>query len=153
MNNGGNRSLATARGVASLLLVGFLSTSSAEDWKPSLMATDLLAGLIEEGQRVPYILYVGPKPLFDQGHITGSIYVGPGSLNEGMQELADKVKEIPRDAAIVVYCGCCEWSICPNLPPVDRKLAQMGFTNVKMLDIPTNLTMDWVNKNYPTTRR
>ncbi len=140
--------------VALLLVVGTSSTARASDgsWNPRLMAPDLLAGLIEEGFDVPYILYVGPGPLFDLGHIPGSIYIGPASLNEGIQRLIEAVEEFPRNARLVVYCGCCPWDDCPNLAPAYRKLETMGFTNVKVLELPTSLSLDWINQGYPTTR-
>jgi rhodanese-related sulfurtransferase len=151
----GRRSaIAVLHGIAFVLMMGVLSTGRADDgsWRPTLMAPELLAGLIEEGFDVPYILYVGPGPLFDQGHISGSIYIGPASLNEGIQSLAEAVAELPRNARLVVYCGCCPWDVCPNLAPAQRKLEAMGFTNVKVLDIHTNLSLDWISRGYPTTR-
>jgi hypothetical protein len=147
--------LSALRGMAMTLAlgIGVVGTSHADEpWQPTLMDPALLAALIEEGERVPYILYVGPRALYDQGHIKGSIYIGPAAISEGMDRLVEAVKNFAGNADIVVYCGCCPWHTCPNLPPADRKLRAMGFTNVKMLDTPTNLSLDWINKNYPTSR-
>lgn len=135
-----------------LLLAAPAGHAQESGWNPPLMEPELLAGLIEEGFDVPYVLYVGPGPLFDQGHITGSIYVGPASLEEGIEKLVESVKEIPKNASIVVYCGCCPWDVCPNVPPAYRKLVSMGFTNVQVLHIPTNLGADWISKGFPTSR-
>ena len=32
---------------------------------------------------------------------------------------------------------------------VVRALKEMGFTNVRILDIPTNMQTDWYSKDYP----
>jgi len=152
MNTGRRFTLSPWRSLLLALALGAGAGAGADGaWQPALMDPALLAAYIEEGENVPYILYVGPRALFDQGHITGAIYVGPASLEEGLQRLAEVVKNWPSNASIVVYCGCCPWSTCPNLPPADRKLRALGFTNVRMLDTPTNLSLDWINKNYPTS--
>jgi len=39
---------------------------------------------------------------------------------------------------------------CPNVRPAYRTLKEMGFTNVRVLNIPTNMNADWYSKNYPT---
>jgi hypothetical protein len=52
-------------------------------------------------------------------------------------------------AAIVLYCGCCPWSHCPNLNPAYDTLRQMGFSKVKVLYLANNFGADWVDKGYP----
>jgi thiosulfate/3-mercaptopyruvate sulfurtransferase len=90
--------------------------------------------------------------LFEQAHIAGSEYAGPGSQATGLKVLEDRVSKLPRNAAMVLYCGCCPWERCPNLGPAFNKLQSMGFTNVKALHIANNLGTDWVDKGYPTAR-
>jgi rhodanese-related sulfurtransferase len=85
-------------------------------------------------------------------HIPGSEYVGAASSDAGLQQLRKRVESLPRNKSIVLYCGCCPWSHCPNVKPADEALQSMGFTNVKVLYISNNLGTDWVDKGYPTAK-
>jgi hypothetical protein len=62
------------------------------------------------------------------------------------------VGKLPRRQEIVIYCGCCPWEECPNLRPAFRALKQMGFSNIKVLNLPTRLGADWAAKGYPLIR-
>lgn len=98
------------------------------------------------------ILNVGPKMLYMQAHILGSEYVGAGSEPSGIAALRERVKSLPKNKAIVLYCGCCPWDRCPNIRPAFAELQKLGFSNVKVLYIADNIGSDWVDKGYPTTR-
>ena len=86
--------------------------------------------------------------MFAQAHIPGSLYAGPGSQAAGLQLLESKVNKTPKDKLIVIYCGCCPWSRCPNMGPAYKRLRELGFTNVKALYIANNFGDDWVAKGY-----
>ena len=90
--------------------------------------------------------------LYTQAHIPGSEYIGPASSESGLQQLRKRVMPQPRDKFIVIYCGCCPWSHCPNIKPADDALRAMGFTNVKVLYIADNFGANWVDKGYPTAK-
>lgn len=98
------------------------------------------------------LLQVGFLVLYKQGHIPGSQYAGPGSKAEGLVALEKLVEKLPRRQEIVIYCGCCPWEECPNIRPAFRALKQMGFSNIKVLNLPTRLGADWVAQGYPLTR-
>jgi thiosulfate/3-mercaptopyruvate sulfurtransferase len=100
----------------------------------------------------PLLIQVGFRTLYEQAHIPGSEYVGPTSEPQGLQELHKRVQALPRNRYIVLYCGCCPWSHCPNVRPAYKELRDMGFSNVKVLYIASNFGADWVNKGYPVTR-
>jgi len=100
----------------------------------------------------PLVLQVGSYVLFAQAHIPGTEYVGPVSSEAGMQQLRRQVDSLPRKKFIVIYCGCCPWSHCPNVKPADDALHAMGFTNVKVLYIANNFGADWVQKGYPVAK-
>lgn len=100
----------------------------------------------------PLVLQVGSRVLFDQAHIAGSEYAGPGSKPEGIDRLKQRVKSVPKEKQIVLYCGCCPWNRCPNVAPAFRTLHELGFTNVKVLYIANNLGTDWVDKGYQVAR-
>lgn len=97
----------------------------------------------------PLMIQVGSHVLYTQAHIPGSEYIGPASSETGLQSLRKRVASLPRSTFIVLYCGCCPWSHCPNVKPADDALRAMGFTNVKVLYIANNFGADWVEKGYP----
>jgi hypothetical protein len=100
----------------------------------------------------PLILNVGPRMLYLQAHIPGAEYIGAGSDARGIEQLRARVKALPRDRFIVLYCGCCPWSHCPNVRPAYGELHAMGFTKVKVLYIADNFGTDWVYKGYPSVK-
>jgi rhodanese-related sulfurtransferase len=100
----------------------------------------------------PLVLQVGSHMLFAQAHIAGSEYAGAGSQPEGLSQLKTRVTALPRKSLIVIYCGCCPWTRCPNIAAAFNLLRQLGFTNVKALYLANNLGTDWVDKGYPVER-
>ena len=119
----------------------------------SLIQIDELAGILKTatGEK-PLMLQVGSRVLFQQAHIAGSEYVGAASTEAGVQALKKRVEGLPRTKFVVLYCGCCPWSHCPNAEPADKALRSLGFTNVKTLYIANNFGTDWVQKGYPTAK-
>jgi rhodanese-related sulfurtransferase len=104
------------------------------------------------GSNKPLVLQVGSHMLFAQAHITGSEYAGAGSQAEGLNQLRTRVALLNRKTFIVLYCGCCPWSRCPNVAPAFKLLRDLGFTSVKVLYMANNLGSDWVDKGYPVER-
>ncbi|HLY43495.1 MAG TPA: hypothetical protein VKR52_19945 [Terracidiphilus sp.] len=104
--------------------------------------------LVEANSVGPVILQVGSRVMFQQAHIAGSAYAGPGSQAEGLKLLERKVAGLAKDRWIVLYCGCCPWNRCPNVGPAYHRLRNLGFTKVKVLYIANNFGADWVNKGY-----
>jgi rhodanese-related sulfurtransferase len=100
----------------------------------------------------PLMIHVGSHVLYSQAHIPGSEYIGPASSDSALEALRKRVKPLPRNQSIVLYCGCCPWSHCPNIQPADDALHAMGFTNVKVLYIANNFGTDWVDKGYPVAK-
>jgi thiosulfate/3-mercaptopyruvate sulfurtransferase len=96
----------------------------------------------------PLVLQVGSHMLYTEAHIPGAEYVGPASQPAGLAMLRHRVESVPRDRAIVLYCGCCPWNRCPNIAPALQLLREMGFTNAKVLHIDQNFGADWVRKGY-----
>jgi thiosulfate/3-mercaptopyruvate sulfurtransferase len=100
----------------------------------------------------PLMIQVGSHVLYTQAHIPGSEYIGPASSASGLQALRNRVEPLPRNKFIVLYCGCCPWSHCPNVKPADDALHAMGFSDVKILFIPNNFGVDWVANGYPVAK-
>jgi len=100
----------------------------------------------------PVVLQVGFRVMFNQAHVAGSQYVGPDSKPEGIRLLEAAVSSVSKDRLIVLYCGCCPWTRCPNVGPAYRRLRELGFTHVKVLYLANNFGDDWVGKGYATAR-
>jgi thiosulfate/3-mercaptopyruvate sulfurtransferase len=117
-----------------------------------IQPADLAAALQSEAKQKPLILQVGFRTLYDQSHIPGSEYAGPGRDGEGLNLLKERVAKMSKDSGIVLYCGCCPWTRCPNVAQAYDTLHQLGFKNLKVLYIPNNFGADWVDKGYPATK-
>jgi len=113
---------------------------------------DLLAILQAAHGPKPLILNVGPHLIYMQAHIPGAEFIGSTSDSQGLESLRRRVKPLPRNTFIVLYCGCCPWGHCPNVRPAYRELQKAGFTDVKVLYIADNFGTDWVDKGYPTIK-
>jgi len=98
----------------------------------------------------PLVLQVGFRVMFNQAHIAGSQYVGPDSKPEGIRSLEAAVAGVSKNRLIVLYCGCCPWTRCPNVGPAYRRLRELGLTHVKVLYLANNFGDDWVGKGYAT---
>jgi thiosulfate/3-mercaptopyruvate sulfurtransferase len=115
-----------------------------------LMQPEELYKLLQKPQTLkPLILQVGSRVMFDEAHIAGAEYAGPGSHDEGLETLRNRVSAMPRNAFIVIYCGCCPWNRCPNVGPAYKLFSEMRFTNFKVLYIAENFGANWVNHGYP----
>lgn len=105
-----------------------------------------------KGTKKPLIFQVGSYMLYREAHIPGSVYAGPGSQEAGLSLLRQKVGHLARNTPIVIYCGCCPWTHCPNIGPAYKMMHGMGFTHLKALYLANNFGTDWVNKGYPVVR-
>ena len=117
------------------------------------MEPEALAKLLQESKgEKPVVLQIGFKNFYDQAHISGSDYAGPGSTAEGLELLRKRVEALQHGQLIVLYCGCCPWDKCPNAKPAYEALHAMGFTNVKVVHIANNFGANWVNAGLPTAK-
>jgi len=141
-------------GLASIVLISVASAFQANSTPTSrLISPDELVKILEssKGER-PLMIQVGSHVLYSQAHIPGSEYIGPASSEGGLQHLRQRVQSLPRSKFMVIYCGCCPWSHCPNVKPADDALRALGFTNVKVLYIANNFGADWVDKGYSVAK-
>lgn len=128
--------------------------AAATDAVPAsaLMQPADLAAMLGGAGAKPVVLQVGFKTLYDQAHIPGSLYAGPGNTPDGLANLKARTEALPHDRAVVIYCGCCPWVRCPNIAAAYEQLHVLGFSDVKAVRIADNFGADWVDKNYPVTR-
>lgn len=117
--------------------------------KDLVQPADLAKELALPEWRRPVLLQVGFSVLYKSGHIAGSKYAGSGSTPKGRAALKKQLQAIPKDRAVVLYCGCCPWDVCPNVNPAFRVARSLGHTNVKILYIVQDLQKDWVDKGLP----
>ena len=106
-----------------------------------------LAGTIESNENVPLIYCVGPGVV-----IPGSVDIGMTEDKKNIEKFEAAISKLPRNANIVIYCGCCPFAKCPNVRPAIASLQQMKFTNYHLLNIPKNIKTDWIAKGYPQVK-
>lgn len=119
---------------------------SSEPWTAKqLMAPADLAKIINDSKsKQPMLLNIGFG-----GGIKNSVEIGATNEKEGVDKLKQALSKIAKDADIVIYCGCCPFEHCPNIRPAFTLLNEMKFTNAKLLNLPHNLKVDWIDKGYP----
>ena len=143
-----------ALAVCSVWSTGALSqagqSTSAETLSSAqlIQPADLIRDLASPDHR-PTIVYVGFRTLFAGGHIPGATFHGSGSTEQGLANIKKWAAPLPRTTNLVIYCGCCPFQRCPNIRPAFGLFHDMGFTHVRVLELPTNFAADWVDKGYP----
>jgi thiosulfate/3-mercaptopyruvate sulfurtransferase len=100
----------------------------------------------------PLVIHVGFPVMYRATHITGSVFAGPGSTPQGIDDLKKEVAGQPRSREIIIYCGCCPWDKCPNVRPAFALLHDLGFLNLKVMQIPESFKTDWIDKGFPTEK-
>jgi thiosulfate/3-mercaptopyruvate sulfurtransferase len=117
-----------------------------EPWTASqLLAPADLASVINNPiEKKPVIISVGPGAL-----IKGSLDMGPAHEKENLEKLKLQLSRLPKDADIVIYCGCCPFEHCPNIRPAFILLNEMKFSNAHLLNLEHNIKTDWVAKGFP----
>ena len=138
--------LCAAIGLAVSLCAGCAATSYGES---RISPAELAKALQAPKAQQPLVIQIGFRVMYQQAHIPGSEFIGPADDLEAIQRLRERVQLLPRDAWIVLYCGCCPWDRCPNVAPAVKAMTAMGFTNVKVLYMATDFGTDWVSKGYP----
>lgn len=134
--------------MASLPGASFLY-AAADPWPSDrLMEAAALAGMLRDGKHV-VVIFVGFPVLYRQKHIPHSPMAGPASKPEGVELLKAAVEKIPKNAQIVLYCGCCPMAECPNIRPAYQALTKWGYGGATVLNLPKNFHSDWDAKGYP----
>src|SRR6476660_1041526 len=122
----------TRRAVLLLFPALLLLAQTPDPWKESdLIQPSTLAATLKAPGDKPTILYVGFPVLYRGAHIPGAVLAGPVGKPEGVEALKQAVAKLSKDASIVLYCGCCPFTKCPNVRPAFQMLRELGYTNVK----------------------
>jgi thiosulfate/3-mercaptopyruvate sulfurtransferase len=104
----------------------------------------LAATLSDPKAAQPVIFNIGPVQ-----QIKGAIAIGPTGVPANLDKLKQQLAKLPKDKEVIIYCGCCPFSRCPNVRPAFELLQKMKFKNGKLLNLPANLKDDWISKGYP----
>lgn len=107
------------------------------------MEPEALNAQLKKGKQLPVIISVGPGTT-----IPHSVGIGMVNDSTNLNKLKTYLAALPKNQPIVLYCGCCPFDHCPNVRPAISVLQQMKFTNYKLLNLPTNLKKDWIDKGY-----
>ena len=140
--------------VAAAFSVGAFRASSQEQqtdpWpSEALLEPSALAKLLQTESKKLKIICVAFPVLYRQRHIPDAKFAGPTSKLDGIAALKDAAAQLPKDSEVVLYCGCCPMIRCPNIRPAYSSLKNLGFTNVRVLNLATNFHTDWVEKGFP----
>jgi hypothetical protein len=134
--------------VTALLLssIGQALPQSDEPWTDKQLKDPavLAAAIADSKAPKPVIFNIGPVQ-----QIKGAIAIGPASKNANLEKLKQQLAKLPKDKEVIIYCGCCPFSRCPNVRPAFELLQKMKFKNAKLLNLPSNLKDDWISKGYP----
>lgn len=126
-------------------ITGYSQTQTVPWATARLMEPELLAAILNDSTTAqPLIINMGPV-----NSIKGSIKIGPAKEKENLDELKKLLLNQDRKKTVVIYCGCCPFKDCLNIRPAFSLLKQMNFENGKLLDLPHNLKVDWINHDYP----
>ena len=125
---------------------GLMAQQNQEPWNNNqLLEPAILASKISQNQANDIlILSVGPDAV-----IMGSVDMGTTHEEENIEKLKSYLKDVPKDKEVIIYCGCCPFDKCPNIRPAFKVLQDMGFKNAKLLNLPKNIKVNWIDKNYP----
>jgi len=116
-----------------------------ETWKKDqLIEPSALAKLMAATEKQPIIFSIGFG-----GGIKNSVVMGPARDSATLLTWKAELAKLPKDANIVIYCGCCPFEHCPNVRPAFSLLNDLHFTNAKLLNLAHNLKADWIDKGYP----
>ncbi|WP_162902956.1 rhodanese-like domain-containing protein [Taibaiella koreensis] len=139
----------TGKYIAAGLLVLSLSAFKKDElgsWKEKQLADPVaLAGRIAKGD-TSNLLILNTGPVED---IQGAVNIGAVEDAKNLAKLKDYLQPVARDKEVILYCGCCPLSVCPNLHPAYDMLRAMHFTNYKVLRLTHDLQEDWIDKGYP----
>jgi thiosulfate/3-mercaptopyruvate sulfurtransferase len=135
--------------IIALMINAFGRKQQTEPWTDEqLLEPTALANTIRNEHAIqPKIFCVGPGAL-----IPNSIDTGPAKDRDNLVKLKAAIARLPKDADLVIYCGCCPFERCPNVRPAFSLLNEMKFTHAKLLNIPHNLKTDWIDKGFPVTK-
>lgn len=125
-----------------------LAQQNQEPWNSDqLVEPAILASKISQNDvNDILIVSVGPDAV-----IKNSVDIGATQEKENIKKLENYLENVSKDKEVIIYCGCCPFDRCPNIRPAFILLNNMRFKNAKLLDIPKNIKVNWIDNDYPTS--
>ena len=125
---------------------GLNAQSFTDPWTPQqLVNTKVLSDKINQNKmNQTVVINIGPDAV-----IKKSFNLGPVQNKGNQVKLQNYLEKVSKDKEIVLYCGCCPFEKCPNIRPAFKSLIALGYKNTKLLNIPKNIKVDWIDKGYP----
>ena len=122
------------------------SLDKRDTWtqKDLMQPADLAASIANPKAKKVYIFNIGVVE-----DIKGAKNIGGASDKANLEKFKQELSKLSKSSQVVVYCGCCPFERCPNIRPAFNLMKSMGFINGKLLNIPTNLKQNWIDKGYP----
>lgn len=122
------------------------SLDKRDTWtqKDLMQPADLAASIANPKSKKVHIFNIGVVE-----DIKGAKNIGGASDKANLEKFKQELSKLPKSTQVVVYCGCCPFERCPNIRPAFNLMRGMGFINGKLLNIPTNLKQNWIDKGYP----
>jgi hypothetical protein len=121
--------------------------SAGTPWKPTeLMEPGELNEAIT-AKKAPVIFNIGSVE-----DIKGAIHIGPITEAANLEKFKTALTAHKKSTEIVIYCGCCPFGKCPNIRPPYKLLKDLGYTNVKVLNLYVNLRNNWTSAGYPLAK-
>lgn len=117
-----------------------------DPWSRSqLIEPSVLAALIKSNTTAkPLIFNIGVV-----NNIKGARNMGAAREKENLEKFKEVIAKLPKSTSIVIYCGCCPFAHCPNIRPAFQAMRDAGLKNGRLLNLPVNIKVDWINKGYP----
>lgn len=113
--------------------------------KSQLIEPAELAAMIRSGKLNGYKIFnIGAVE-----DIKDAMHIGAASKEVNLENFRKALGELPKSSKIIIYCGCCPFTKCPNVGPAYETARKLGFVNIKILDLPVNLKTNWISKGYP----
>jgi hypothetical protein len=92
------------------------------------------------------LLILNTGPVED---IKGAVNIGAAEDAANIRKLKDILVAVPKNKEVIIYCGCCPLSGCPNIKPAYKVLKEMKFERFRILNLVQDLQEDWIDKGYP----
>lgn len=135
--------------VPTMAFYSFKQIAADEPWKENQLMppAELTAIISNTDVKKTVVISIGPSAI-----VKGSVDIGPAKEKENLKKLKAALSKLPKDTSVVIYCGCCPFQHCPNIRPAFQLVNKMKFTNHKLLNLPKNIKVDWIDKGYPVTK-
>lgn len=129
-----------------ILVLTSFKKAELGNWKEKQLITpEALLEQINKGDTANLLL-LNTGPVED---IKGAVTIGAVEDAKNLAKLKEYLKGVSKNKQVVIYCGCCPLSVCPNLKPAYQALKEMKFKNYRILKLTHDLQEDWIDKGYP----